>query len=31
VFTDNYITDPFSQFSVRNRAIVAKLTYWLNL
>ena len=31
VFTDNYLTDPFSQFSVRNRAIVAKLTYWLNL
>ena len=31
VFTDNYITDPFSQFSVRNRAIVAKMTYWLNL
>lgn len=31
VYTDNYITDPFSQFSVRNRAIVAKLTYWLNL
>ena len=31
VFTDNYLTDPFSQFSVRNRAIVAKLTYWLNI
>lgn len=31
VYTDNYITDPFSQFSTRNRAIVAKLTYWLNL
>lgn len=31
VYTDNYITDPFSQFSVRNRAIVAKVTYWLNL
>lgn len=31
VFTDNYLTDPFSQFSVRNRAIVAKLTYWLNV
>ena len=31
VFTDNYFIDPFSQFSVRNRAIVAKLTYWLNV
>ncbi|MEM6800645.1 MAG: DUF5916 domain-containing protein [Bacteroidota bacterium] len=31
VYTDNYLTDPFSQFSVRNRGIVAKLTYWLNL
>jgi hypothetical protein len=31
VFTDNYLTDPFSQFGVRNRAVVAKLTYWLNL
>ncbi|MEO0341504.1 MAG: DUF5916 domain-containing protein, partial [Bacteroidota bacterium] len=31
VYTDNYLTDPFSQFSVRNRAIVAKVTYWLNL
>ena len=31
VYTDNYITDPFSQFGVRNRSIVAKLTYWLNL
>ncbi|MDX2247323.1 MAG: DUF5916 domain-containing protein [Bacteroidia bacterium] len=31
VFTDNYLTDPFSPFSVRNRAIVAKLTYWLNV
>ncbi|MBX2843799.1 MAG: carbohydrate binding family 9 domain-containing protein [Flammeovirgaceae bacterium] len=31
VFTDNYITDPFSNFEKRNRAIVAKLTYWLNI
>lgn len=31
VYTDNYFIDPFSQFSVRNRAIVAKLTYWLNV
>ena len=27
VYTDNYTTG----FAVRNRAIVAKLTYWLNL
>ncbi len=31
VYTDNYLTDPFSQFSARNRSLVAKLTYWLNL
>jgi len=31
VYTDNYITDPFDQFSVRNRAFVAKFTYWINL
>lgn len=31
VYTNNYITDQFSQFDTRNRAIVAKLTYWLNL
>ena len=31
VYTDNYFIDPFSQFSQRNRAVVAKLTYWLNL
>ena len=31
VYTDNYLTNPFDQFGVRNRAIVAKLTYWLNL
>ena len=28
VYTDNYGTSPFGE---RNRAIVAKLTYWLNL
>lgn len=28
VYTDNYLTD---NFSVKNRAIVAKFTYWLNL
>jgi len=28
VYTDNYMSN---DFSVRNRAIVAKLTYWLNL
>ena len=28
VYTDNYLTVPFG---VRNRALVAKLTYWLNL
>ncbi|MBX2815220.1 MAG: carbohydrate binding family 9 domain-containing protein [Saprospiraceae bacterium] len=31
VYTDNYFIDPFSQFSQRNRALVAKATYWLNL
>ena len=31
VYTDNYITDPFDQFSSRNRALVAKVSYWLNL
>ncbi|MCB0688368.1 MAG: carbohydrate binding family 9 domain-containing protein [Saprospiraceae bacterium] len=29
VYTDNYLFDPFSQFSVRNRGLVAKITYWL--
>ncbi len=28
VYTDNYLTD---QFAIRNRSIVAKVTYWLNL
>lgn len=31
VYTDNYLTDSFSQFSGRNRTLVAKITYWLNL
>ncbi len=31
VYTDNYITSPFDQFGTRNRSIVAKVTYWLNL
>lgn len=31
VYTDNYFTNAFSQFEGRNRALVAKLTYWLNL
>ncbi len=31
VYTDNYITNPFIQFGSRNRALVAKLTYWFNL
>lgn len=31
VYTDNYITDPFDQFTSRNRALVAKMTFWLNL
>ena len=31
VYTDNFSTDPFDQYTSRNRALVAKLTYWLNL
>ncbi len=31
VYTDNYLTDSFTQFVGRNRALVAKITYWLNL
>jgi len=31
VYTDNYLTEPFSQFGSRNRALVAKVTYWFNL
>lgn len=31
VYTDNYDTGPFSDFTSRNRALVAKLTYWFNI
>ncbi len=31
VYTDNYLTNPWDQFGARNRSIVAKVTYWLNL
>ncbi|PHN01726.1 DUF5916 domain-containing protein [Flavilitoribacter nigricans] len=31
VYTDNYLTDPRQPFGVRNRSLVAKVTYWLNL
>lgn len=31
VYTDNYLVDTFSNFEKRNRAVVAKLTYWLNI
>lgn len=31
VYTDNYLANSFSQFDVRNRSLVAKVTYWLNL
>ncbi len=31
VYTDNYFTQDFSQFTKRNKSLVAKLTYWLNL
>ena len=31
VYTDNYITNPFDQFSSRNRALFLKLSYLLNL
>ncbi len=31
VYTDNYLTESFGQFGNRNRALVAKLTYWFNL
>ena len=30
VYTDNYSTNPMDIVSSRNRALVAKLTYWLN-
>ena len=31
VYTDNYLVDSMTQFGARNRALVAKVTYWLNL
>ncbi len=31
VYTDNYNTETFDPVMSRNRALVAKLTYWLNL
>ncbi len=31
VYTDNYLTDQFDQFAVRNRAIVLKINYWLSI
>jgi hypothetical protein len=31
VYSDNYLTDNFSQFSVRNRSIILKFTYWLTI
>jgi len=31
VYTDNYLTDSFSQFEKRNRAFVLKINYWLSL
>lgn len=31
VYSDNYGNDDFNSFTSRNRGIVAKLTYWLNI
>ena len=31
VYTDNYFTQDFSQFTSRNRALVLKMSYWLNV
>ncbi len=31
VYSENYISDPLDQLESRNRALVIKLTYWLNL
>ncbi len=31
VYGDNYLSEDFSNLGVRNRAITAKFTYWLNL
>ncbi len=31
VYTDNYLSEDFSQFQNRNRSLIAKFTYWLNI
>ena len=31
VYTDNYLTEPWADFGSRNKALVAKMTYWFNL
>ena len=31
VYTDNYLTDSFDQFTKRNRAVVLKMNYWLSI
>ncbi len=31
VYTDNYITESFDQFTKRNRAFVLKVNYWLSI
>lgn len=31
VYTHNYLTDPTDRFATRNRALIAKLTYWFNV
>jgi len=31
VYSDNYLTDSFDQFSKRNRAFVLKMNYWLSI
>ena len=31
VYTDNYLSQEFNPLEVRNRSLVAKLTYWFNL
>jgi hypothetical protein len=30
VYTDNYYTEDFSAFTNRNKAVVGKITFWLN-
>ena len=31
VYTNNYLTDTFGQFTSRNRSLVAKISYWFNI